>query len=925
MEKKMLSRIKKMFFKTCPKTGRIINVRIENEWLYYLTFPILGILAMIWILVRVIPKPSRLTYPCIKIAMPFASTFLVFITGLILSVFSLRKLRESIHSKRFRFMYAGFLMICLITGFVLIKSSTASRTYATFTATFQPANQPMGEAKGILPGRVAWVHDPAATNAQCTNNPGNGWFLNKNNNQEIIDAMLEVALKEITNQLDVETAWDEIFKYYNFNRGKGTVGYQSGEKIFIKINLTSSWGMGEFWGNIREDFTIVENSWYGISETSPHLILSLLRSLVNVVGVDQTDIYIGDPMRHIYKDRLDLWRNEFPDINYMDHNRTQDGRIAMVPSETARIYYSDRGEVLRTAQGDTVFTDHFYTIFEEMEYMINVPTLKGHERAGITEFAKNHFGSHTRSGAEHLHDGLVNPSGNNPYRAGYGFYRVTTDLMAHSLTGQKNLIYLMDALWSAGMEVAKPSKWQMPPFNNHWSSSIFISQDPVAIASVGYDFLRAEYTADKHPTQTHVQMEGTDEYLHHAADPSTWPEGIIYDPDNTGSPIPSLGVHEHWNNARDRQYSRNLGMEEGIQMVTRDHSNVTQDDTVIVHHVAQLPVFDGIGDDEVWEKAEWQSIGQVWIPYGEFVLSDDFIGRYKAVWNYDENLLCFLVEIIDDVLVDGYQPGDNNYPDFDVLEIFIDEDRSGGMHRIDHGNENSYNAFSYHLALNFPEVGDTTQSFVAMDLAGFWERVDYADHFEHFILKRYNHKLVYEMALKVYDDTYDHNNPEASRVQLMPNKIMGFTMAYCDNDDKEASPPRREKFYGSVWVPEYAYNSHWENADYFGTMKLVDESGHVYVDEHGDYRIPETFKLLQNYPNPFNASTIIQYHLAEQSDVKLTVYDVTGRIVAVLVDENQSGGYYSVSWNAGGFASGIYFFRLQAGQFSEMRKGVLIK
>ena len=286
------------------------------------------------------------------------------------------------------------------------------------------------------------------------------------------------------------------------------------------------------------------------------------------------------------------------------------------------------------------------------------------------------------------------------------------------------------------MEIAKPNKWQMPPFNNHWSSSIFISQDPVAITSVGYDFLRAEYTEEKHPDETHVQMEGTDEFLHHAADPSTWPEGIVYDPDNTGSPISSQGVHEHWNNERDRQYSRNLGLDEGIELVTRDATNTTQDDTVMVPHVTQLPVFDGVGDDESWEKAEWQAMGQVWIPYGEFVLSDDFTGRYKAAWNSETNLLYLLVEIKDDVLVDGYKPGDDNYPDFDVLEIFIDEDNSGGMHRIDDGDENAENAFSYHIAVDFPEVGETTESFVAMDIAGFWERVDYADHFEHFALRR---------------------------------------------------------------------------------------------------------------------------------------------------------------------------------------------
>jgi hypothetical protein len=61
---------------------------------------------------------------------------------------------------------------------------------------------------------------------------------------------------------------------------------------------------------------------------------------------------------------------------------------------------------------------------------------------------------------------------------------------------------------------------------------------------------------------------GVDDYMHQAADPSNWPNGIVYDPDNSGKPIPVLGVHEHWNNAVDKQYSRNLGNGNGIELVS---------------------------------------------------------------------------------------------------------------------------------------------------------------------------------------------------------------------------------------------------------------------------------------------------------------------------------------------------------------------
>jgi hypothetical protein len=60
---------------------------------------------------------------------------------------------------------------------------------------------------------------------------------------------------------------------------------------------------------------------------------------------------------------------------------------------------------------------------------------------------------------------------------------------------------------------------------------------------------------------------GVDDYMHQAADTANWPQGIKYDPDNSGKPIPVLGIHEHWNNPVDKQYSRNLGTGNGIELV----------------------------------------------------------------------------------------------------------------------------------------------------------------------------------------------------------------------------------------------------------------------------------------------------------------------------------------------------------------------
>jgi hypothetical protein len=92
-----------------------------------------------------------------------------------------------------------------------------------------------------------------------------------------------------------------------------------------------------------------------------------------------------------------------------------------------------------------------------------------------------------------------------------------------------------------------------------------------------------------------------------------------------------------------------------------------------------------------------------------------------------------------------------------------------------------------------------------------------------------------------------------------------------------------------------------------------------------DTEIPQAFALSQNYPNPFNPSTTISYQLPTQSHVTLKMFDVLGREVASLVSETVPAGTYKKSWNAKGLASGIYFYRLQAGSFVETKKLILMR
>jgi hypothetical protein len=83
--------------------------------------------------------------------------------------------------------------------------------------------------------------------------------------------------------------------------------------------------------------------------------------------------------------------------------------------------------------------------------------------------------------------------------------------------------------------------------------------------------------------------------------------------------------------------------------------------------------------------------------------------------------------------------------------------------------------------------------------------------------------------------------------------------------------------------------------------------------------------LEQNYPNPFNPTTVVTYLLPVASNVKLIVYDLLGRPVATLVNERQAAGRHSVKFDAGGLSSGVYFYRLQAGNFVRTKKMILVQ
>ena len=147
---------------------------------------------------------------------------------------------------------------------------------------------------------------------------------------------------------------------------------------------------------------------------------------------------------------------------------------------------------------------------------------------------------------------------------GMGTYSPLVDLLGHEDLGGKCILFMVDGLFRGEHPESPPIHWQMEPFNNGWTSSLFLSQDPIALDSVIFDFARSE------PNLHSMMYEGdeiycVDNYLHEGALAHQPPSGTIYSPH--GIQLPSLGVHQHWNNAKDKQYSRNLGTGEGIELL----------------------------------------------------------------------------------------------------------------------------------------------------------------------------------------------------------------------------------------------------------------------------------------------------------------------------------------------------------------------
>ena len=515
-----------------------------SAWL----FPLVGLLALGWFLLRVLPKPSRARYPCQRVAMPLGLGFIGWVVGLTFSALSFSRLKDFVRRRRF-VAAAGALVVGLgAAWFGLATVTDLPVTLAgspePFTPT-EPANTPMGQGRGIHPGRVVWAHDPKVVS--WDGETGN-WWDDSNLDPKRVHAALHHSLIRLTGENTPEAAWRALFKHFNQEKGRRDGGYADGEKIAIKVNLNTSVGY----------------EWNQKLDNSPQMIYALLDDLVNRAGVPESAITVLDPSRYIGVPIWERCHADFPDVHYVDGEAARN-REKAEPDRDAALHYADP----EVPDNGNIFLPKSMT---EADYMINLALLKGHTLAGVTLNAKNHFGSVWRQESVGKHRNGWDPSRMHKYvtihDAGsiqgrkMGTYNSLVELMGHRDLDGKCMLYLIEGFYAAVHQGGEPVRWESAPFEGRWPASLFVSQDGVAIESVAVDFCRTE------PVMKRFVNGNVDNYLHEAAQAGDPPSGVTYDPEGDGTPLESLGVHEHWNNARDKQYSRNMGKDRGIELVT---------------------------------------------------------------------------------------------------------------------------------------------------------------------------------------------------------------------------------------------------------------------------------------------------------------------------------------------------------------------
>jgi len=792
--------------RVCPKTGRIINPEPLSKvdqtkplwlqgWKKWL-FPITGLIALIWFLVRVIPKPSRAAYPCQRAAAPLAVSFLMWLTGLFGGAVLLRKLaRAPWANKKWR-------PLAMALGLIVLAASVI------WSLQFLP-----GKAVALTqlaPSKVAVVQ---SSQANC-----------KDIQYAEIKTMVENAI----------------------NLAGGFSGViRNGDTVVLKPNLVANVD----YTSSRRPLTPEVN---GV--TTDYRVTRAVAELVRAVNPNGK-IYVmegcADGSTQTYMNALNYTASYIPNV---------DGFFA-IETDSGGWQETTSPNLVKVSLPDGLLhTEYYYNRrYYEANVIISLPTMKTHWSACVTGANKN-IGIGATPG------NIYGTSATNPNRNPMVIHDNTAgDLhkwIRDYVKAKPINFVIMDGL--QGIQYGP-----IPGYKDSISDiaqdqmnmrlilagkdavavdtveSLIIGWDPQSVKHLTYlnndsmgnldtacidvlgkkvDEVRKDFagpipvaggskiTDKTAPTLTlnSVTVSGSTLNISLAAASETvkvevYIDGELRDPvirSNPGSISVNIsglasGNHTLSVNAYDRflnraEQTRNFNTSGTV--TTPTPTSGTASDNYTAPRANQLPTIDGVGTDSCWSQAAWADIKYLWL--GTQPGPSDFTGRFKMVWGPDR--LYYLIEITDNVLSAPYT-GLNNYYNNDCVELFIDENHSGGDHT------NNYNAWAYHMELNGDIIDNNTRG----------QQQFYNDHANYTYAKDGN-TYRWEIALKVFADTYNENITTNQPVTLTAGKVMGFGVSYNDNDGGTA----RESFMGSMDIPGTDKNVAYKNASVFAALTL---------------------------------------------------------------------------------------------------------
>jgi uncharacterized protein (DUF362 family) len=387
-----------------------------------------GLLSLVWFVLRVGTKPSRIQYPCQRVAAPLASGFIIYLAGMLSSVFVYSKYRTLI-----RKMSRRAALACLCLGALAVVAFLGVQVRDALGISDPVHTHP---PIGAGTPTVVSVYDENATNWS-----GQSYYWNYVN-QSTVNTMMTRAITALTGTATTNQAWLDILP-----------SYSSGDTIAIKVNF-----------NNEGDATDLNSL--------PQPVVALINQL-KLFGFAESDITVYDTSRRISHPSTNS-------IHYFFRNLIESTfpGVTIVDKDTSNRLSTNEFSTYSTIDG-TVSTP-YAQILDDVDYLVNMPIMRAHGGAGVTLGFKNHYGSIERitfgGGVEPLHDGL------RPQHPGYSDTGVPmVELNSLPVIRNKTVLVVGDGIYSHSYSNTQP-----PNLN---PEVILMSKDPVAADSVMFDYL----------------------------------------------------------------------------------------------------------------------------------------------------------------------------------------------------------------------------------------------------------------------------------------------------------------------------------------------------------------------------------------------------------------------------------------------------